>query len=386
MIIHRRNTVKFNRKEVLKMPRRGENIYKRRDGRWEGRYIASYDSAGKAKYRAVYARSYNEVKQKMQNARSDNSAKPRSSPVAATVSGWFEEWLLSLKNRIKESTYAIYKRYIDNHIRPFFMNLPLQKLNGELTQQFVDSKRELSPSTVHDIFVFFRTGVQCANKHFSLTIRLDDVILPKYAAHSFRVFSKAEQQRIENAIDSSADAPNYIGVFICLYTGLRIGEVCALEWTDINFSRNMLTVNKTIQRIADFDNGGTKVVITAPKSPRSIREIPLPEFLSQRLRAHKEKYGNNCGYILNVSGKPMEPRTYQYQFQKLLKLADVEKANFHTLRHTFSTRALELGFDVETLSEILGHANAAITLKKYAHSLDEHKRSSMERLSQLHGM
>lgn len=366
------------------MSRRGENIYKRRDGRWEGRYITEYDANGKAKYRAVYAHSYNEVRQKLLNAKTTNTVVGRSSSsVTMTVKEWFEQWLHSLKNRIKESTYTIYKRYIDNHINPFFANILLQKINNNLVQQFIDSKGKLSPTTVHDIFIFFRTGIQSANKYLSMSIKLDDIKLPKCTIGSFRVFSKEEQHRIENVINSSDSTGNDIGVLICLYTGLRIGEVCALEWSDINLSRKTLVVNKTIQRIADYENGGTKIVITTPKSVRSVREIPLPEFLVQRLRKYKLKQRNDCSYILNISGKPMEPRTYQYQFQKLLKTANVEKANFHALRHTFSTRALELGFDVKTLSEILGHASASITLKKYAHSLDEHKRQSMEMLSQL---
>lgn len=366
------------------MSRRGENIYKRRDGRWEGRYITEYDANGKAKYRAVYAHSYNEVKQKLLTAKTTSSvAKFSSLSATMTVREWFEQWLCSLKNRIKESTYTIYKRYIDNHIIPFFANISLQKINNNLIQQFVDSKNDLSPTTVHDIFIFFRTGIQSANKHLSMSIKLDDIKLPKCTICSFRVFSKDEQRRIENAINSSDSSGNDIGVLICLYTGLRIGEVCALEWSDINFSRKTLVINKTIQRIADYENGGTKIVITTPKSMRSVREIPLPEFLIQKLKKYKLEQENDCGHILNISGKPIEPRTYQYQFQKLLKIANVEKANFHTLRHTFSTRALELGFDVKTLSEILGHASASITLKKYAHSLDEHKRRSMEMLSQL---
>lgn len=364
------------------MSRRGENIYKRRDGRWEGRYIAEYDVNGKAKYRAVYAHSYNDVKQKLLNAKTNNTAGRISISSVTSVKEWFTQWLNELKSSIKESTYVIYKRYVENHINPFFGDLSLKKLNEAIIQRFVDSKSDLSPVTVRDIFIFFRTGIQKANKSFSLSISFDDIKLPKSTVHSFRVFSKEEQRDIESAINSSESVHNDIGVLICLYTGLRIGEVCALEWNDIDFSRKIITVSKTIQRIADTDNGGTKIVITAPKSFRSSREIPIPEFLVQRLKIHKQQYGNGC-YVLNIGGKPMEPRTYQYRFQKLLKIANVEKANFHTLRHTFSTRALELGFDIKTLSDILGHANAAITLKKYAHSLDEHKRKSMEKLGQL---
>lgn len=365
------------------MSRRGENIYKRRDGRWEGRYITEYDVNGKAKYRAVYAHSYNDVKQKLLNAKTNNTAGRVSFSAATSVKEWFTQWLNELKNSIKESTYVIYKRYIENHINPFFGDLSLKRLNETIIQRFVDSKSDLSPVTVRDIFIFFRTGIQNANKCLSLSISFDDIKLPKSTDHSLRVFSKEEQRRIENVLNSSESVHNDIGILICLYTGLRIGEVCALQWNDIDFSRNILSVNKTIQRIADVNNGGTKIVITTPKSVRSVRDIPIPAFLAARLKLHSQLYSKESCYVLNIAGRPMEPRTYQYRFQKLLKAARVEKANFHTLRHTFSTRALELGFDIKTLSEILGHANAAITLKKYAHSLDEHKRKSMEMFSQL---
>lgn len=317
------------------MSRRGENIYKRRDGRWEGRYIAEYDIHGKAKYHSVYAHSYNEVKQKLLNAKANSIVKPSSISVTISVKEWFEQWITKLKNSIKESTYTIYKRYIDNHINPFFNDLPLKKINEEIIQRFVDSKNNLSPATVHDIFIFFRTGIQQANKCLSISIKFDGIKLPKYIPHPLRVFSKEEQHRIENVINSPEGTHNDIGILICLYTGLRIGEVCVLEWNDIDFLRKVVVIRKTIQRIADMDNGGTKIVITEPKSVRSVREIPLPEFLVQKLKIHKQKHGNKSSYILNIEGNPMEPRTYQYRFQKLLKIANVEKANFHTLRHPY---------------------------------------------------
>ncbi len=363
------------------MSRRSKNIYKRKDGRWEGRYIAGYTAAGKANYRSVYAHSYNEVKQKLGEAvlKSGSPSAPKTASVS--VSEWFNQWLETLKTRVKESTYFIYKRYVDNHITPFFADIPLNRLTEEILQRFVNSKKDLSAATVQDIFVFLRSGLRAAEKELCLPRLCEDVVLPKTAPQPLRVFSKSEQQRIERYIAAS-DNPNHIGVLICLYTGLRIGELCALRWEDINFERGILTVRRTIQRIADDVNGGTKVVVSPPKSISSQRQIPLPTFILQRLKNHRERF-RECEYVLHIDGKPIEPRTYQYMFQSLLKKAGVEEAKFHTLRHTFSTRALELGFDIKTLSEILGHANASVTLRIYAHSLDEHKRQSMELLGQL---
>lgn len=363
------------------MSRRSKNIYKRKDGRWEGRYIAGYTIAGKANYRSVYAHSYNEVKQKLEEAVLSSVSPSAPKTASVSVNEWFNRWLTTLKTRIKESTYFIYKRYVDNHINPFFANIPLNKLSKDMLQQFVNSKSDLSPATVKDIFTFLRSGLQAAEKEFHLPRLYEDVVLPKAAPQSLRVFSKTEQQRIERYIAVS-DNPNHIGVLICLYTGLRIGELCALRWEDVNFEQGTLAVRRTIQRIADDINGGTKIVVSTPKSVSSARQIPLPTFILQKLKNHKERFCK-CEYVLHIDGKPIEPRTYQYMFQSLLKNAGIAKAKFHTLRHTFSTRALELGFDIKTLSEILGHASASVTLKIYAHSLDEHKRQSMELLGTL---
>lgn len=365
---------------LVQMPRRGENIYKRKDGRWEGRYINEYDISGKAKYKAVYAHSYSEVKRKLEEAKKSRIKNININLTNITVNDWFEYWLdRKVKNTIKQSTYAIYQRYINNHIQPFFKSIYLHKLNKDLIQKFVDDKNELSASTVQDIFLFFKSGIKAANKLGLVGTVWEEVLLPKATPPVFRVFSKTEQKMIEDAVKIS-DNPNSIGILICLYTGLRIGEVCALMWSDINFIGKTLTVQRTIQRICDKESSGTKIVISAPKSKHSNREIPLPEFLLDKLEKYKNEYGTSNGYVLQKNGLPIEPRTYQYQFERLLEKAKIKKAKFHTLRHTFSTRALEIGFDIKTLSEILGHANAAITLKQYAHSLDEHKRHSMELL------
>ena len=128
----------------------------------------------------------------------------------------------------------------------------------------------------------------------------------------------------------------------------------------------------------------TKLVFLPPKSVSSIREIPLPGFMMRKLWNYKQSQFNMSKYVIHNNGKVIEPRNYQYYFKRLLKQAKIEPANFHTLRHTFATRALEIGFDVKTLSELLGHSSATITLNKYAHSLDEHKRSRMEMLSAIY--
>ena len=202
------------------------------------------------------------------------------------------------------------------------------------------------------------------------------VELPKVKKSEVEAFTRDEQNRIERAINID-DKPNDIGFLICLYTGLRIGEVCGLRWADIDFNTGYLTVSRTVQRMTV--DGRSVLCELPPKSDTSLRKIPVPSCLLAKLE--KSRKLRKSLYVLSTGCHMMDPRTFQYQFKKLLECAGVRYTNAHTLRHTFSVRALELGFDIKTLSEILGHADVTTTLKTYAHSLDEHKRNSMEKFA-----
>lgn len=356
------------------MPRKGENIYKRKDGRWEGRIMESRLPNGKIKYHSIYGSSYREVKFKLKN----HIEKPQLKNTDITVSDWINNYILSLEDTIKASTFSVYKRYINKHIRPFFNMIKLNDLNKVILQAFVNSQNRLSPSTIKGIFSLIKQALKFANNEGYIDAIWGGVSLPKNKAVKINAFSKEEQKLIESALNID-DKPNEIGILICLYTGLRIGEVCGLKWDDINFQSNTLFVNRTIQRISI--DGKSQLVELLPKSESSCRKVPMPMFLVEHLKTIKSASTNM--YILNLNSHVMDPRTYQNQYKHILEKAGIEYRNFHNLRHTFSVRALELGFDIKTLSEILGHSDATITLQKYAHSLDEHKRISMERLSVL---
>lgn len=356
------------------MSRRGENIYKRKDGRWEGRYIESYNPDGSIKYRSVYAHTYNEVRIKLRN-----SIKPENScPVNISVVSWTAKYLEEQRSNIKLSTLKVYERYLENHIKPFFGSTALRKLNKEMLQSFVNSISELAPSTVKGIFSFLREALKEANRKDYITPIWFNAELPKMKKHTVEVFTKEEQRLLEASLDIEEN-PNDIGILLCLYTGLRIGEVCGLKWGDVNFISNTLTVNRTVQRMTI--DGKSVLKELTPKSETSRRTIPIPSFLSDKLR--EIKANSTVPYVLHTENHIMDPRTFQYQYRKIIERAGVRYVNAHTLRHTFSVRALETGFDIKTLSEILGHADASVTLKIYAHSLYEHKRSSMERLGNM---
>jgi len=197
-----------------------------------------------------------------------------------------------------------------------------------------------------------------------------------------RVLSVHEQEKLETLLRENLNPCN-LGILLCLYTGLRIGELCALTWNDISDSEQILFVNKTMQRLQQLDGGDkkTKVVISTPKSECSIRRIPLPDSIYHLLVSNRK---SGDAYILTgISGKYLEPRTMENRFKRALANAMVEDANFHALRHTFATRCVELGFDIKSLSEILGHASVNITLNRYVHPSMELKQKNMNMLSGL---
>ena len=190
--------------------------------------------------------------------------------------------------------------------------------------------------------------------------------MPKSEKFITRVLSVEEQKRLENALSGDSD----IGIFLCLYTGLRIGELCALRWEDIHLERAVLTVNGTQART---EKG---VEIISPKSKSAKREIPLPPFLLEKIK----RLPRTGEFVISRIGRPFDIRTYRRHFKHILNKAGLPDIKFHALRHTFATRALEVGMDYKTLSEILGHSTVSITLDLYAHSLNEHKKKQMNKL------
>lgn len=343
------------------MARRGENIYKRKDGRYEGRYIKYYDISGKAVYGYVYSKSYSDVKELLVKYKTEKTTRQNKNTL---LSEWFESWLKS-QGTLKPTTKQIYKSHIDNYINPNLGKIPLKKLNGDILQGFINDLN-LSASTVKNLFSILKSALSSAEDNGLILNIWDKVKVPKKEKSIVQVLTINEQKLLESVLTSPLD----IGVWICLYVGLRIGEVCALKWADINFETLTLTVNGTQART---ENG---VEIIAPKSKSSKREIPIPVILINKLK----EIPQTCEYVLSKNNKAVDIRTYRRHFKKLLQKADLPDIKYHALRHTFSTRALEVGMDYKTLSEILGHSSVGITLDLYAHSLNEHKRNEMNKL------
>lgn len=356
----------WSERKCLFMARRGENIYKRKDGRYEGRYIKYYDVSGKAVYGYVYSKSYADVKEQLAKCKTEKQNLQSNSNTQ--LSNWLEIWLKS-QGALKPTTKVIYQSYIDNHINITLGGIPLKKLNRDILQNFINSL-ELSPSTIKGVFSIIKSALSAAEDKGFVSNILSKVKLPKKQTSIVQVLTPAQQRRLEQTLSDNSD----MGILICLYTGLRIGELCALKWSDINFETAQLTVNGTQART---ENG---IEIISPKSKTSKREIPIPPFLIDKLKTMPY----SCGYVISRNKKPFDVRTYRRLFKKLLKTAGLPDMKFHCLRHTFATRALEVGMDYKTLSEILGHSSVGITLDLYAHSLKEHKIKQMNKLDAIH--
>lgn len=380
------------------MPRKGENIYKRKDGRWEGRYIKSKSSTGKVSYGYVYAKTYREVKAKLIGKAAMPTVSTATSEVNLDVipnsTDLFEplamEWFNSVTNQVKESTSNKYWNLLKSYIIPVLGNKPL----CDITHEFLETQcnlflttcgvnqKGLSPKTVSDILSLIRNILQFAAQKGKILSCDARSIHIKRQINETRVLSRTEQEKLCQYLYSEPTGCN-MGILLCLFTGLRIGELCALRWEDISFSDHTIRVHQTLQRVQDRSNHEqkTRIIITTPKSACSIRIIPIPDTLLVLLKSYQT---SNTGYVLtNNDQKFLEPRTMQNHFKKALKKSFVDPVNYHSLRHTFATRCVELGFDVKSLSEILGHSSITITMNRYVHPSMELKKENMQRLSEL---
>lgn len=300
-----------------------------------------------------------------------------------------EEWLYSTKMRVKESTYARYVHLIRTHIQPALGSYPLSRFTTRVVESFIlqqlesgrlDGKGGLSSKTVSDMLVIIKSTVDFAQyKGLAISCPLNKLTIRKRETE-IRVFSRQEQRMLVKVLTHEMD-PCKFGVLLALYTGIRIGELCALKWENVNMSQGMLMVRKNMQRIQATELNAphkTGVILTEPKSKCSSRDIPLPTFLLSFA-----KQFSRCPQAYVLTGDPtrfMEPRTLQNRFKTYVAKSGIREANFHATRHTFATRCVEVGFDSKSLSEILGHSNVNITLNRYVHPSLALKRSNMDKL------
>lgn len=353
------------------MPKRGENIYKRKDGRWEGRYIRGRSPSGRAEYGYVYAGSYRECRAKRQKCLDAC----REAPVAAsslTLNQAAERFLADKQDDLKRSTLARYTYVLKHYILPVFGAVLLSQLTANQISEFLRrlQKNGLSGKSARDVGVLLKSILRYSAKKLDCPSPGMTVELPAYRRKQIDIFYPDEIQRLAQMIMDEPTTTG-IGILLTLNTGLRLGELCALQYKDIDLRNGVVHVRKTVQRIRSGDH--TSLMVLPPKSDSARRTIPLPGDMAALLQKLVQSHPNGENYLLTGKNVPMEPRTMQYQYRALLKAAGIPYRNFHTLRHTYASRCVERGIDVKSLSEMLGHADVRTTLQVYVHSSLEHK-------------
>ncbi len=289
---------------------------------------------------------------------------------------WLERYM---KHTIKIRTYNRYKSICELHLIKDLGEYELDELKPNVLQDFLLKKIDdhYSTNTLKGIVSVLKQALRLAiTLEFVDKEYCSNLKMPSSEEKEISVFTKKEQQVIESFCLNHKKR-NYIGIVICLYTGIRLGELLALTWDDIDFNSNLLTINKTSYS-AKVD-GKTQIIVDKPKTKKSNRVIPLPNQLVKLLKIIKKE--SNSKYVITTRNSRMVGnRSYQRTFKFILKKVNVPYRNFHSLRHTFATNAIELGMDVKTLAEILGHTNAMITLNRYSHSLLNYKIEMMNKL------
>lgn len=375
------------------MPKKGENIRKRQDGRWEGRYKKGRNTQGRILYGSVYGKSYREVKEKMtemllRSQKEEESACFQKDKMFGEV---LSLWMCNNRIRYKGATENKYQYLIEKHIMPQLGDIKVSELTAPRINTFLMEKMErgrldcgggLSPAYVRNIMLIVNSALKFAADEQMCPPLKTAIYKPTVPKEELTIFNVEEQKKLERFLTKEPN-PTKAGILLSIYAGLRIGEVCALSWEDIDLENRIIHVRHTVARVKDNNSqmGASKLIIDSPKTKASCRDIPIVSGLLPILEELKEK--SESKYVVSNTMGFMSPRTYDYRYHKLLEKCDIPTINYHALRHTFATRCIEAGVDVKSLSEILGHSNVGITLNTYVHSSMELKRTQIEKLSTL---
>ncbi|MBO5473842.1 MAG: site-specific integrase [Lachnospiraceae bacterium] len=375
------------------MPRRGENIYKRKDGRWEGRVRGQ---GNHKKYRSVYGKTYREVKTKLESIKSEQMhAEEEGSrgKECCTVTEAAGLWLRSQRNDWKPGTYAAYKQTLEKYILPYLGEKKVDSIDNETMECFaayISSARRkgnLSSNYLFQICSEVRRILLYINRRYCYGMAVPANPVARRRTAKTELPGKECLALLENYLVRNCSDDTCLGILIAFHTGIRIGELSALTWKDINIEEAYISIRRNMMRVRICQENGerrkgiTQVIEQTPKTSDSTRVIPISARLLSSLKAH---YKDDGRYV--VSGTKnlwAEPRTIQYRFQRILQKCGIEPFHFHMLRHAFATRCVTMGLDIKSLSEILGHSNIQITLNLYVHSDMRQKKRLMEQYDML---
>jgi integrase len=296
------------------------------------------------------------------------------------------KWQDSIRYSVKESSFACYDTLVRTHLIPWFSRYGIEEISTDLIYQFSSEKARdgLSPKTVKELLILLQAILRLGEQNGDFSLRGIRIYFPKTGTAAINVMSEDHVQRLIDALEQRQGA-FAAGLLLCLYTGIREGELCGLQWQDFDFGREILHIRRTVSRIKNMNyhegmtppEPKTCIHISSPKSASSVRDIPIPDFLLPRLQAELTEPGD---FILTGSKHCMEPRRVQNKFHALLEEADIPQINFHSLRHAFATRFTQIGFDSKTLSEILGHSSPKITMDIYVHSSMPRKKNCLNQM------
>ena len=354
--------------------RKGENIYKRKDGRWEGRYHKGRKLNGKIKYGYVYGKTFKEVRAKLYPLKAKfQEINQLQGDAAMSYFEWAIYWLSNIKREVKVSTYAGYEYKLKKYIFPVIGESASNEITSDKCQEVLASLEDLKLSTasIHLIYQLFNRCLKAAKQDGLLVTNPSQKMkLPKLKKQRVHALTKQEQGKLEKAAKSAGEKG--LPTLLSLYTGLRIGEISALKWEDIDLDTNIIHVENTIQRIpVTYDMDETRIVSGSSKSENGVRSIPFGKKIKQLLLEHKVQ--STSEYVFSVNNKPCEPRLLTYYFHKIRKASQLVHIHFHQLRHSFATRCLELKADIPSVSAMLGHSTAKTTLDFYADALLEQR-------------
>lgn len=369
------------------MSKKGENIYKRKDGRWEGRYKKGYKDNRSIQYGYIYGSSYVEVKNKLYYHKSqyDCSQSFPNCDDIITYNNWVFEWLSKQESYVKMSTHSSYLYKLNKYILPVLGNIYLNRLTNKDIQYLIDrlQHKGLKPSTIHVIYQLVNNTLKDAVLHGKINrTPCEFVVLPSKRKKHIHALTRSEQCKIEECAKACHPYQG-LSILLALNAGLRIGEISALRWKDIDFENRVIKINKTFQRLSSNKTGRpkTELVLDSCKTESSKRIIPISRDLYQRLL--EWKHMSPSEFVCSKREEPSEPRLITYHFHQICKKSNLTSVCFHQLRHTFATRCIECNGDVASVSKMLGHSSTQTTLDIYTDSFIETRRNVIEKMESL---
>jgi len=381
------------------------HICKTKSGRWEGMLTIGYKPDGKQKFKYFSAKTQQEVIKKLNAYKNERNKGVIVEPTKLTVAQWLDNWYeIHVVNKVKITTRVSYESDIVHHLKPHLGHIRLNELKLHQVQKIyneflksgrVDGKGGLSPKSIKNIHVVLHCALEQAVKE-DLLIKnpLNGITLPRRTQKQIEVLTPEEQKKLVNCcLEHRWDTI----ILLTLYSGMRLGEVLGLTWKDINFEKNSIRINKQLSRLRDY-NGSTfrtKLDLRAEtKTSSSNRTIYIAPVIMEKLKEHKERqdkhrkslgkaYNNLNMVFAREDGNYVDPGTFRDHYKNTLTKAGIGHKTFHSLRHTFATRALESGANIKVVSEILGHAGVQITLDTYSHVSPELQQEAMQRIADI---